>query len=163
MTYVVRWLLRGSDSPCHCEERRRSDVAIRILIDGQERSGLPRPVCALVSQRHTLFDGYCEVPTLHVIARSDEGATRQSVFPFQIPSAKPILSFSIVNSPLSIFFPQPLWNVENFLCITGPSKNCHIPLWKTGIFSTTPCGRISLAALRQNPLFHIRFYYYCYC
>lgn len=50
-----------------------------------------------------------------------------------------------------------LWKIrgENFL---------HNPLWTTVEKLTSPCGKISVAALSKNPLFHISFpycgYYY---
>jgi hypothetical protein len=37
----------------------------------------------------------------------------------------------------------------------------HNDLWRAVDISHTPCGKKVLAALREIPLFHISFLYYC--
>jgi hypothetical protein len=58
-------------------------------------------------------------------------------------------------------FPQPLWNVENFLWKTVMQKAPPQGLWKRQKSSTLACAEKTIGAVREIGLIHISFPYYC--
>jgi hypothetical protein len=58
-------------------------------------------------------------------------------------------------------YPQPLWNVENFLWKTVVQKPPPQGLWKRQKSSTLACAEKTIGAVREIGLIHISFPYYC--
>ncbi len=61
-----------------------------------------------------------------------------------------------------MIFPQLLWKVEKILFKTVGFKTAGKALCKTIDFSTMACSQIFLGIPGFSPVFHIKFYYYCY-
>ena len=67
------------------------------------------------------------------------------------------ISYLVV--PISISYPQPLWNVEGIPVEYSEENSPPQRLWITVDNPTPPCGKKVLAALRKIAVFHISFLY----